>query len=110
MNCAMIILLLQKKIKVTPEMLSPYCKNIQETFGSTIGQVAKLIQTLAEKTNYVLHYRNFRLYLHLGLKLKKIHRVLKFDQHPWLRQYIDLNTKKRTNIMHKTHLKRTFLK
>ena len=84
-----------EKMKVTKDMLSPYCKTIQEKFGVTIGQVAKLTPTLTEKKNYVLHYRNLQLYLSLGLKLKKVHRVLEFNQSPWLRQYIDFNTQKR---------------
>ena len=83
-------------MKVTPDMLSPYCKNIQEQFGITVEQVAKLIPTLSSKKNYVLHYRNLQLYLSLGLKLKKVHRVLEFDQSPWLGQYINFNTQKRT--------------
>ena len=87
-------LLAADKMKVTNDMLSPYCKTIQETFGVTIGQVAKLTPTLTEKKNYVLHYRNLQLYLSLGLRLKKVHRVLEFDQSPWLRQYIDFNTQK----------------
>ena len=78
-------------------MLSPYCKTIQEKFGITIGQVAKLTPTLAEKNYYILHYRNLQLYLYLGLKLKKVHRVLEFEQGPWLRQYIDFNTQKRAS-------------
>ena len=75
-------------------MLSPYCKNIREKFGINIGQLAKLIPTLSSKNNYVLHYRNLQLYLSLGLRLKKIHRVLEFDQSPWLGQYINFNTRK----------------
>ena len=78
-------------------MLSPYGINIQEQFGINMGQVVKLIQRLASKKNYVLHYRNLQLYLSLGLKLKKVHRVLEFDQSPWLAQYINFNTQKRMN-------------
>ena len=84
-------------MKVTKEMLSSYCKNIQEKFGIHIGQVAKLIPPLSDKKNYVLHYRNLQLYLSLGLKLNKGHRVLQFDQSPWLGQYINFNTQKWMN-------------
>ena len=86
-----------EKFCVTKNMLSPYCKQILEKFNITIGQVKKLIPTLADKQQYVLHYRNLQLYLDLGLKLKKVHRVLMFNQSPWLKQYIDFNTQKRTH-------------
>ena len=84
-----------EKMKVTPDMPSPYGKNIQEQLGITIEQVAELIPSLSSNKNYVLHYRNLQLYLSLGLKLKKVHRVLEFDQSPWLGQCINFNTQKR---------------
>ena len=76
-------------------MLSAHCKKIAEKYNISIGLVSKLIPTLRDKKEYVLHHCNLQLYLDLSLKIKKVHRVLKFDQSPWLKQYIDFNTEKR---------------
>ena len=86
-----------EKVKVTNEMLSDYCKKIPKKFNVSSGLVHKLIPTLNDKQKYVLHYKNLQSYLNLGLKLKRVHRVLEFNQSPWLKQYIDFNTQKRTN-------------
>ena len=84
-----------EKVKVSNNMLSAYCKKIAKKYNISIGLVSKLVPTLRDKKEYVLHYRNLQLYLDLGLKIKKVRRVLKFDQSPWLKQYIDFNTEKR---------------
>lgn len=60
-----------------------------------INGVEKLIPNLNDKTNYVIHHENHKLYLDLGLKLKKIHRGIKFEESDWMKVYIDLNTELR---------------
>ena len=86
-----------EKVKVTQDMLSPYCQRIADEFNIRTGAVEKLVPNLGDKEKYVLHYRNLQLYLDLGMKLKKVHRALEFNQSPWMKEYIDFNTVKRTN-------------
>ena len=57
--------------------------------------VKKLIPNLRDKNNYVVHYKTLMQYLSLGMKLKKIHRGIKFIESAFLKPYIDKNTKLR---------------
>ena len=86
-----------EKLAIPYDMLSDYCKKIADEYEIKVGDVEKLIPNLGNKSNYVLHYRNLQLYLSLGMKLTKIHRVLKFKQSNWMKKYINFNTKKRPN-------------
>ncbi|VVC34346.1 Hypothetical protein CINCED_3A024149 [Cinara cedri] len=65
------------------------------------SKVKKLMATLDEKTNYIIHYRNSKQAMANGLIVKKVHTVLEFRQSPWLVKYIDLNTKMREKATNK---------
>ena len=52
----------------------------------------KLILDLLPKKNYKIYYKNLEYYMKLGIKITKIHRILTFDEKPFLKDYIDLNT------------------
>ena len=97
-----------EKMKVMPNMLSPYCQQLVEQLNLGGASVPKLVPNLYDKTHYILHYCNLRLYFDLGLKLTKIHRVLGFAQSTRLKSYIDFHTEKRkqaTNYFEKDFFK-----
>ena len=52
----------------------------------------KLILDLLPKKNYKIYYKNLEYYMKLGIKVTKVHKILTFDEKPFLKNYIDLNT------------------
>ena len=84
-----------EKIEVSYNMLPKYCKDIADRYGIKVGVVKKLIPSLGDKVEYVVHCRNLKYYLSLGMKLVKIHRILSFKQSNWLKVFTDFNTEKR---------------
>ena len=58
--------------------------------------------------NYVVHIRSLKQALDHGLVLKKVHRVIQFNQEAWLKPYNDMNTKLKKQA--KNDLKKTFFK
>ena len=46
----------------------------------------------------MIHTRNFKQTLDLGLALRKVHRAIKFNQKAWIKLYIDMNTELRLKI------------
>ena len=60
-----------------------------------IDKCKKLVCNLLNKKKYVVHINSLKQALNHGLKLKKIHRVIEFNQKAWLKPYIDMNTELR---------------
>ena len=70
--------------------------------------VEKLIPNLRDKTKYIIHYKNLIQCLKAGMKLKKIHRGIKFIESDWMKPYIEKNTNLRTKA--KNNFEKDFFK
>ena len=82
-------------VKVKDYMLSPYSQELKKDLNIKGQAFKKLVPNLYDKVKYVVHYRNLKQYLSLGMKLTKVYRVLAFDQSPFMKPYIEFNTKMR---------------
>ena len=60
-----------------------------------IDKCEKLVCNIKDKEIYAVHIRALKQALNHGLKPKKVHRVIQFNQEVWLKPYIDMNTKLR---------------
>ena len=82
-----------EKLSVKEEWLSSYQTELLE--NKSMINCSKLVPNLMDKKKYVVHYRNLQLYLSLGMNVKKVHRILEFNEKPWMEPYIRLNTELR---------------
>ena len=80
----------EKKV-VKKECMSDYQKRLMKVLELKPPDSEKLLLTLKNKNNYVVHYRNLQFYLKQGMKLKRVHRVLEFEQECWMEPYIRMN-------------------
>ena len=83
------------KIEIKKEMLSKYQLIIADFHKTYIGNVKIFTPNFFDKEKYVLYYENWQLYLRIGLKLKKINRILESNPSQWLKSYVEFNTQKR---------------
>ena len=80
-----------------------YPENLWETHNDyplapekmIVNSVEKLICHFKPRKNYVVHYRNLRQYLEMGMKITAVHRGISFYQSPWMEPYIIKNTELR---------------
>ena len=60
-----------------------------------IDKCKKLVCNLRNKKKYVVHIKSLKQALNHGLKFKKVHKIIEFNQEAWLKPYIDMNTELR---------------
>ena len=60
-----------------------------------INKCNKFVCNLYDKKIYVVHIRALKEALNHGLILKKVPKVIEFNQKAWLKPYIDMNTELR---------------
>ena len=60
-----------------------------------IDKCKKLVCNLYNKKKNVIHIKSLKQALNHGLKLKKVHRIIEFNQKAWLKPFIDMNTELR---------------
>lgn len=79
-----------ENIIIEYENLSPYAKDalVRSTNTKKYSDI-KLSATFHDRKNYVVHFKNLKLYLSLGLELTYIHRVLQFNQKPFIAPFIE---------------------
>ena len=52
-------------------------------------ETEKFVANLHDKNKYIIHIRNLKQALNHELILKKVQRVIKFNQNFWLKSYIE---------------------
>ena len=85
------------------EVDAEYLKNLHDLHSDLpfllermkIDKCKKLVFNLYDKKDYIVHIRSLKQALNHGLLLKKVHRVIQFNQKGWLKAYIDMNTELR---------------
>lgn len=85
-----------EQVEITEDMLSPYSQEcLRQLSGKTKYRAKKLTATFNTRKNYLVHEKNLRLYLHLGMVLKKIHRGIRFIEKPFIEPYINFCMERR---------------
>ena len=80
--------------KVIKDIFSKLRLNVLKNYLNIIityhlyWKVEKLVANLHDKSEYFIHIKNLKQALSHALFLKKIHKVIKFNEHAWPKSYI----------------------
>ena len=76
-----------------PNLFSKYMNSVNQP---NYKPTEKHICDLTNKQKYMIHYRIFKFYTKMGMKVTKLHSLWRVKQSLWLEKYIYHNTQKRT--------------
>ena len=84
--------------EVSYDMFSDFMKTFYHTLEPTKSYkpTRKLLLTHYDKQHYFVHFAVLKFYLSMGMTLDKVHRVVKYKQKPWLKEYINFNSQQRS--------------
>ena len=85
--------LLEVDIEYPKELHKSHCDLPFLCDRKKLNKTNKLITSFEDKKEYVVHISALKQALNHGLKLTKMHRVIRFAQKEWMKSYIEKNTK-----------------
>ena len=96
-----------ERLTITEDMLSPYQRRNWPQFKNDV----KLAPNQFGKTKYLCHYLLYQFWIENGMKLEEIHRVLKFEQKPFISDFINYNMSQREiAVRNQDHFGKIFYK
>ena len=88
---------------ISPDMLSPYNKKYNEAHHRRAIPQRKLVAHLGPRKNYVVLAKACALYQELGMRVTKVHQVITYTQVPYMRSWVELNTRLRQQAVRQGH-------
>lgn len=84
-----------KKMTITEDILSPYSIDcLQILTGKKKEKSTKLVSSFLDK-RLTIHGLNILLFINLGIKVEKIHKIVSFKQKAFVKEYIEKCVQKR---------------
>ena len=83
--------------EITTDMFSTFMTTFYQTLNpnQTYKPSQKLLLTQYDRKHYFVHFAALKFYLQMGLTLDHVHRVIKYKQKAWLKEYINYNSQQR---------------
>ena len=79
--------------------VSTYTRKLYAACGIQLRTTKKPCLSLTDKTHSAVQYRTLQSYICLGVVLKRFHKVIRFTQSLWLKDFMKYTTDKRSSAI-----------